>query len=83
MMMVRNVKLDLDNQNVVQQDAQRARFISKDHIEPLEQVLTFFCKQLNIKYKQGINDVAAPFMWLAVHKQAQQLRKRQTSLQTA
>lgn len=31
----------------------------------LEMILTFYTKHVNINYKQGINELLAPFVWLA------------------
>lgn len=34
----------------------------KGHIE---KILTHFTKQANFAYKQGVNEILAPFVWLA------------------
>ena len=34
----------------------------------LETILTFYCKRENISYKQGLNEVAAPFIYFKKSK---------------
>ena len=63
---IRNVPLDLHNQNVVRADTDRSRFVGKEHLDAMQQLMTFYCKYENISYKQGINEITAPFLWLAV-----------------
>ena len=45
--------------------------------------MTYFCKEQGLSYKQGINDVMAPFLWLAIEKHKKKLenskRPRTTS----
>lgn len=46
-------------------------------------MMTYFCKEQGLSYKQGINDVMAPFLWLAIEKHKKKLenskRPRTTS----
>ena len=76
---IRSVQLDLPNQNVVKADTDRARFISKEHREAMQSLLTYFCKSEGVSYKQGINDVMAPFVWLAFQKHAIAAQQYQSS----
>ena len=48
---IRNVALDLPNQNVVRADTERSRFITKEHFDIMQQLLTFYCKHEGISYK--------------------------------
>lgn len=56
--------MDMPNQRVIRTDAERTRNkqLSKSEKGLLELFLTFYCKQENIYYKQGLNEVLAPFM---------------------
>ena len=65
---IRNVPLDLPNQNVVRADAERSRFVGKEHQEAMQQLMTFYCKHEGVSYKQGINEIMAPFLWLSIQK---------------
>jgi hypothetical protein len=62
------VEQDLQNQRVIKNDCDRTR--TKDKLlvhsfrEYLECFLTIFCKKANIKYKQGMNEIFAPFLLL-------------------
>lgn len=59
--------LDLPNQRVIQADVDRTRvgvFTSEEKVD-LELLLTFYCKENNIGYKQGMNEIMAPFLLLA------------------
>ena len=50
---------DLENQRVVRADSERTRgneMLDKDMVEL---VLTKYCKNNNIKYKQGLNEVSS------------------------
>mmetsp|Transcript_127566 Transcript_127566/g.291560 ORF Transcript_127566/g.291560 Transcript_127566/m.291560 type:complete len:730 (+) Transcript_127566:98-2287(+) len=60
---------DEPNQRVIRNDCQRTRagvpkFKEASTQMHLEKMLTFFVKLRGIKYKQGINEVLAPFMYL-------------------
>jgi hypothetical protein len=67
-------KLDLDialdeaNQRVVACDCRRTRCLHEEFSEErqrlMERMLTCYCKQRNLKYKQGMNEVLAPFVYL-------------------
>lgn len=55
---------DLDNQRVVRADAERTRGNEALDKDVIELVLTKYCKNNAIKYKQGLNEVLAPFLYL-------------------
>ncbi|OMJ86630.1 hypothetical protein SteCoe_11777 [Stentor coeruleus] len=59
-----NCSLDMPNQRVIKTDAERTRnkLLNKNEKSMLELLLTFYCKQEQIFYKQGLNEVLAPFM---------------------
>lgn len=48
---------DLENQRVVKADAERTRGSESLNKDLIERVLTRYCKNNNIKYKQGLNEV--------------------------
>jgi hypothetical protein len=55
---IRATVCDLENQRVVRADSERTRgneMLDKDMVEL---VLTKYCKNNNIKYKQGLNEVS-------------------------
>ena len=56
--------LDMPNQRVIKTDSERTRNkqLTKNEKGMLELLLTFYCKQEQIFYKQGLNEVLAPFM---------------------
>lgn len=41
----------MDNQKVVRNDAERTKLPSEAMKEPLEVMLTYYCKEANMKYK--------------------------------
>lgn len=45
-------------------DADRTRSKEMPNKAHLEKILTFYCKQHGVRYKQGLNDVLAPFLLL-------------------
>ena len=55
---------DLENQRVVRADAERTRGQEQLDKDTIELILTKYCKNNNIKYKQGLNEIVAPFMYL-------------------
>ncbi|CEP00662.1 hypothetical protein PBRA_001716, partial [Plasmodiophora brassicae] len=61
---------DLYNQRVIRMDIQRTRpdvdFFRNDSAvgDALEMMLTLFCKRHLINYKQGLNYIAAPFLFV-------------------
>lgn len=61
-----NSPLDLPNQRVVRADCERTRGnernIQESFVEYCEKFLTFYCKQNKIKYRQGLNEIAGPFV---------------------
>ncbi|KAG6611446.1 tbc1 domain family member related [Phytophthora cinnamomi] len=65
-----HVAQDLDNQRVVAADAARTRgneprFQRPETVALVVQLLTFYCKSRSIRYKQGLNEVLAPFLLLS------------------
>lgn len=63
------VEEDLANQRVISADACRTRghdpyFRQPETIELITKLLTYYCKCRNIRYKQGMNEVLAPFLIL-------------------
>lgn len=62
------VALDEMNQRVVACDCKRTRCLHPEFDEKtqrlMERMLTCYCKQQNLKYKQGMNEVLAPFVFL-------------------
>ena len=61
------VALDLPNQRVVHSDVERTRnphmTLEEKHLA--EQLLTLYCKTEAISYKQGMNEVLAPFIFIS------------------
>ncbi|KAJ0408165.1 hypothetical protein ATCC90586_006475 [Pythium insidiosum] len=60
---------DLPNQKVVAADACRTRgqealFRQPETVDRITKILTYYCKSRNIRYKQGMNEVLAPFLML-------------------
>jgi len=55
---IRVTVCDLDNQRVVRADAERTRGNDQLDKDMVELVLTKYCKNNNIKYKQGLNEVS-------------------------
>lgn len=75
-----SIALDESNQRVIRYDCERTRgsmeeFKLTETREVLERLLTFYCKSHNISYKQGMNEVLAPFvalkLWGAVDSWSQ------------
>ncbi|EAR97714.2 rab-GTPase-TBC domain protein (macronuclear) [Tetrahymena thermophila SB210] len=58
-------KNELPNWRVIKTDALRTRpqQFDDDLREKLELILTFYCVKKNITYKQGLNEVAGPFVF--------------------
>lgn len=59
--------LDLPTQRIIQSDVDRTR---SDILTPAEKInlellLTYYCKENNISYKQGMNEIMAPFLYLS------------------
>jgi len=64
---ISQVKLDLPNQNVIKIDVKRTRPEADDRLafkNYLELLLTYYCKYMKISYKQGLNELFAPFLCL-------------------
>lgn len=61
-----DVALDLPNQRVVHSDVERTRnpFMTPEEKQLAEHLLTLYCKTEAISYKQGMNEVLAPFLFL-------------------
>jgi len=65
--LIYSVSLDEPNQRVIRYDCERTRgtlddFKRTDIREVLERILTLYCKNHNLSYKQGLNEVLAPFV---------------------
>lgn len=60
--------LDSQNQKVIKNDCDRTRVKDKEMLinfrTNLELILTHYCKNNNFHYKQGLNEVLAPFLLL-------------------
>ncbi|CEM39047.1 unnamed protein product [Vitrella brassicaformis CCMP3155] len=66
---LQNTQLDETNQRVIRGDVDRTRaglaFFQSDAIRAeMEALLTFYCKSRGLRYKQGLNEVLAPFIYL-------------------
>jgi hypothetical protein len=59
----------MENQRVVRADAERTRGQEQLDKDMIELILTKYCKNNNIKYKQGLNEIVAPFMYLMQENQ--------------
>lgn len=57
---------DLPSQKVIKSDADRTRstLLSLAERDQLELILTYYCKENSLPYKQGLNEVLAPFVLL-------------------
>jgi hypothetical protein len=62
---------DLENQTVIAMDIERTRTPITSHKLIAEKIITHYCKTHQIGYKQGLNEIAAPFILL--YKQSGQL----------
>jgi len=63
------IALDEPNQRVIRVDCERTRgsheeFRCEKNRLIMESIITFYCKSQNVKYKQGMNEVLAPFVYL-------------------
>jgi hypothetical protein len=68
------VEEDLDNQRVIAADASRTRgneprFQQPETVELVVKLLTYYCKCRSIRYKQGMNEVLAPFLLLTEQRE--------------
>jgi len=66
---IRDTIEDMENQRVIRVDAGRTRADMPDFRSPemqqlISKLLTFYCKSKEIRYKQGLNEVLAPFIML-------------------
>ncbi|XP_026191352.1 uncharacterized protein LOC34619854 [Cyclospora cayetanensis] len=66
---IQQTPLDEPNQRVIRSDVERTRARLAVFREPrtrrlMEQMLTFYCKSQGLKYKQGLNEILAPFLYL-------------------
>lgn len=61
---IKSVVCDLENQRVVRADAERTRGGEALDKDIIEQILTRYCKNNSIKYKQGLNEIVAPFLYM-------------------
>lgn len=67
---VRHCPRDLPNQRVIRVDVERTRvdlteFRQERVQEFLTQQLTYFCRSRRARYKQGLNEILAPFVYLS------------------
>jgi hypothetical protein len=62
-----NTPLDLPNQRIISMDVARTKssILTQDEKLTLEILLTLYCKTENITYKQGMNEIFAPFFLLS------------------
>ncbi len=69
---LREVVLDLPNQRVVEVDALRTRselpcFRESPRVQRrVERLLTYYCKDSGVTYKQGLNECIAPFIYISL-----------------
>jgi hypothetical protein len=66
---IANITLDEPNQRVIRYDCERTRGMMEDFKQTetrawMERILTLYCKRNTISYKQGMNEVLAPFVAL-------------------
>lgn len=66
---IKSTVCDLENQRVVRADAERTRGAEQLDKDLIELVLTKYCKNNSLKYKQGLNEVVAPFMYMMQENQ--------------
>lgn len=61
-----DTELDLENQRVISIDVARTKSdqLTSDEKLTLEKMLTLYCKTERVSYKQGMNEILAPFMML-------------------
>jgi len=72
---IQDCERDLPNQRVIRVDVERTRVDLPEFREPpaqefLTQLLTYFCKTRQCRYKQGLNEVLAPFVYLLTQRRA-------------
>ena len=70
---ITTVALDEPNQNVINADSQRTRFLSPAAKQQMVCLLTYYVKRERITYKQGINEILLPFLWLATRSKNEDL----------
>ncbi|KFG58411.1 TBC domain-containing protein [Toxoplasma gondii RUB] len=66
---IKETALDEPNQRVIRSDVERTRaslafYRDADSRAWMEKLLTNYCKTCHIKYKQGLNELLAPFLYL-------------------
>ena len=61
-----DTELNLENQRVISMDVLRTRSetLTSNERLVLEKMLTFYCKTEKLSYKQGMNEILAPFLLL-------------------
>jgi hypothetical protein len=59
-----DVPLDLAEQSIIKADSERTRggVLTSDEQQTIEKMLTMFCKESRIRYKQGLNEICGPFL---------------------
>ena len=65
-----DIDLDIERQRDIVLDSQRTRsdILTQEEKKTLEKLLAFYCKTEGIKYKQGMNEILAPFLLLNRNK---------------
>ena len=58
-----NTKFDLQNQRVIKTDVLRTKtgYLTETEMHSLELLLTYYCKDTNTSYKQGMNEIFSNF----------------------
>ena len=61
-----NTKFDLQNQRVIKTDVLRTKtgYLTETEMHSLELLLTYYCKDTNTSYKQGMNEIFSNFLLL-------------------
>ena len=58
----RRVALDMTNQKVLRNDVERTKVSDNSIRDKLELILTYYCKDNQLKYKQGLNEIMGVFL---------------------
>ena len=69
---IESVDLNEPNQRVIKYDCERTRGQMEDFKKPeirewMEKILTLYCKNHSLSYKQGMNEVLAPFFFFKIN----------------
>ena len=60
--------MNLPTQSVIRADAERTSLVRKELSTHFQQVLTFYCREEEFPYTQGLNELLAPFFYLATER---------------